>query len=64
MSENKGPVEVEAPVTQTGATFAERQAARLRAEKSSSKQVDESADKVEDKAVKPAATKKRTAKKS
>lgn len=61
MSDNKGPVEVQHPVTQTGATFAERLAARQRAEKPTpaAKQVDVDAEQVEDKAVKPAGSKQK-----
>lgn len=67
MAEENGPVQVTQPVTQTGATFAERAAARAASEKKaqqSSKQVDEAADTVEDKAVKPAETKRTARKKS
>jgi len=65
MSENTGPVEVDQPVTQMGATFAERKAAREAAEKRasrSSKAVD--TDEVEDKAVAKKTTARKAAKKA
>lgn len=65
MPEDTGPVEVTQPVTQMGATFAERKAAREAAEKKTvTKQVDDTAESVEDKAIKPAESERSARKKS